>query len=207
MRSFKPLLAVALFGLAVAAAAQVYDLQKEFSIRQNPSGPWTYGYSKTVTGFEPFRSNSKVPEFYENRGQQGLVGWSQPDAVFPFVAVNDGATTLYQRWRPGDVILHPAVGLFSIARWTNPYKGAAPIKMYITFRRVEDVTPNEPSWYVVANGKIFDQGTLKMGNEERSVTESIDVKPGESVAIVVGCDKNSDGTDLNVSASIHPRKR
>ncbi|MFI5384735.1 MAG: hypothetical protein ACHQ50_01310 [Fimbriimonadales bacterium] len=201
----KPTLAAVAISFAGLAAAQAYDLRNDFAPDANPHQCWSYGSSKNVTGFEPYTNNKLVGQLYANRGQTALVGWSRPDNVFPFASRNQGTTVLYQRWRPTDVVLHPSVDRFSIVRWTNPGSRAAAVHLYVTFRRVEDVTANVSEWYVVANGKVVESGTLDLGNEERSVSKALDIGPGGSIALVVGCRVHLEGTDLSVNALIKPR--
>ncbi|HLX77950.1 MAG TPA: hypothetical protein VKR27_03630, partial [Acidimicrobiales bacterium] len=183
----------------------VANIVNDFSTDANPHRGWSYGSSKSVTGFDPYTNNKQVRELYASRGQAELIGWSRPESPFPFVAQNLGTATLYQRWRPTDVVLHPSVALFSIVRWTNPAPGTSAVHLYATFRRVEDVTPNASIWYVVANGKVVESGSLDLGNEERSVSKTLEVEDGGSIALVVGCKDHLEGTDLSVSARIESR--
>lgn len=201
MKTAAALVMLLLNGLA---GAQAFDLHNAFTTEANPSNGWAFGSSKSVSGFEPYTNNTIVGQLYGSRGQSGLVGWSRPEGAFPFAARNQGTTTMYQRWRPGDVVLHPTADLFSIARWTNQ-AGTLRVRLYVTFRRVENVTPNDSTWYVVANGKVVDSGTLSLGNEERSVTETLEIGRGGTIALVVGCKAHMEGTDLSVSALIDPK--
>jgi len=193
--------------LAGIASAQVSDLHNDFDRDANPHLGWSYGSSKTVTEFEPYTNNTQVKQFYATRDQSELIGWSNPNSVFPYAARNQGTTILYQRWRPGDVVLHPSADLFSIVRWTNAARGSRTVHLFATFRRVENVTANESEWYVVANGKVIDSGTLGLGNEERSVSEVVTLASGGSISFVVGCKVHQEGTDLSVNAVIKPRTR
>lgn len=194
-----------LASITALSSAQIFDLHNDFAEEMNPHNNWSYGSSKTPTGFEPFTDNRQVGRLYTSRGQNGLIGWSRPDGIFPYVGRNDGTVVLYQRWRPGEMLLCPNVGNLAIVRWTNPNITPLKIKLYLTFKRIEDVTTYESQWYVVTNGKVLDSGTMKTGNEERSVTETIKLAPGASVSIAVGCKDHMEGVGLGVSAIIVPK--
>jgi hypothetical protein len=193
-------------GFAATSSAQLFDLHNDFAEESNPHNNWSYGSSKVPTGFEAFTDNRQVGRLYSSRGQNGLIGWSHPDGIFPYVGRNDGTAVLYQRWRPGEMLLCPNVGNLAIVRWTNPNITPLRIKLFLTFKRIEDVTAFESQWYVVTNGKVLDSGTMKTGNEERSVTETIKLAPGASVSIAVGCKDHMEGTGLGVSAVIVPKR-
>ena len=201
--------ASALLVLSVAglASAQIYDLHKDFTIEANPHLTWSFGSSKTVTGFEPYTNNKVVEDFYATKLQGELNGWSRPDGVFPYAARNEGSSVLYQHWNPGDVVLSPSNDLFSIVRWTNPASRLTAVKMYVTFRRIENLTDYVSEWYILANGKVIDYGTLSLRSEERSVTEAFDVAPGGAISLVVGCKDHMDGTELSVNATINAGPR
>jgi hypothetical protein len=202
MGTIKALSALAAISLAGSVAAQIFELQKAFDKDANPHGGWSFGFGKTPTSFELFKDNRQVGELYASRGQSDLKGWSRPEGIFPYVACNLGKEIYYQRWRPEDVVLHPSADLCSVARWTNP-GAAATIRIYATFRRVENVTDNTPQWYVVVNGVVVDSGDLLLGDEEKSVTEVVEIRPKDTVAVVVGCKNHRpDGTDLSVRVTI-----
>ncbi len=191
-------------GITTLSSAQLFDLHNDFAEDANPHNNWSYGSSKTPTGFELFTENQQVGRLHTSRGQNGLIGWSRPNSIFPYVGRTDGTVTLYQRWRPGEMLLCPSVEYLSIVRWTNPKRTSIKIRLFLTFKRVEDVTAYESQWYVVANGKVLATGTMKTGNEEKSVTETLKLAPGASVSIAVGCKEHMDGTGLGVNAVIVP---
>lgn len=195
-------LATSLLCFATVASAQVYDLEKDFSLKANPSGTWSFGGSDEATGFEAFTNNVKVGELYVSQGRMGLVGWSRPDDPFPFVGTNQTQTTMFQRWHSSDVVLCPGRKGYAIARWTNPRPGTTSAKLSVTFRRIEDITGNVSDWYVVVNGVVVESGTLSLGSELASVANTYTLRQGGTIALVAGYKVSPDGTCLSAIASI-----
>lgn len=196
-------------GLLVAsvslAAAQAWDLAKDFSLNSNPNGAWSYGSSQSLGAFNVYVNNANVGQHYLSVfGINGIDGWSRSNDAFPMVARNDSGGTIFQTWAPGQVILHPQNGgLLSIARWIDPNPGQALFRLDSSFRRVEDVTSFVSDYWVLVNGSIMSSGTLLTLNQSAIYNSLLSLHQGDTVDFVVGSEVDSAGTDLNVGAVLN----
>ena len=91
---------------------QVFSAVNQFSLTQNPNGPWSYGFTDGLAG--PFTL------FTSTAGPNGTLfqGWYGPSGGFPLVQTNDSIRNLNY------ILLHPTTpSLYSVVRWTAPTSG------------------------------------------------------------------------------------
>src|SRR5271170_3661277 len=114
-------------GAASASFGQVYDAYAGFSATQNPSGPWTYGWSTDLGGpLVVYRQTFVI---------LGGDNWSDPSINFggdpnvAYVPVDDTSADV----PPGTMAFHPGPGnQFSHCCFTVPAAGTYNIQASFT---------------------------------------------------------------------------
>src|SRR5262245_11536047 len=76
------LICASLCGLATRAAAQNWDLSRDFSTSANPTGVWSYGSKTSLNaGLNLYADTARTPAHY---GTSQLAGWTDPTlAIVP----------------------------------------------------------------------------------------------------------------------------
>jgi len=112
---------------ASTALGYAFDAAADFSIAQNPNGPWSYGYSLQLGGpLIPYTDSgivSGTPFEYWQYDPAGVGG--------PSIHRNSSGETAtyiwptsYHLYSPGQLSFHPGpAGEFSIIRFTTPQTG------------------------------------------------------------------------------------
>lgn len=169
-------------------AGKMWNFKKGYSLKQNPSKEWSYGWTPSLGG--------EFVKYTEAYDENSWAGWRWNKFV-PSVAVNH-ADQVREGTRPGDVQLHPGPsGQYSVVRWTAPQ--SAKMKVEGSFEAgnigLVDV-------HVLHNGSelLAVQNTHK--NEPFS--KSISVKCGDIVDFCVGAGRNGFGscaTPLDITIS------
>ncbi len=114
----------------ISAAATVFDLSVDFSLKSNPNGSWQYGYSA---------SNSLDPSQFRAvtySAMAGKIGFWHPQKAdqpgsgyYPYIAYNATGQTQYgssNGWaaRAGEVAMEASnSGQYSLIRFTAPQAG------------------------------------------------------------------------------------
>lgn len=173
----------------------------QFSIKSNPNGVWSYGYSLTKGSpfilFKNYRLNNLVFD------------WVDEKAPFCFVLYNPFEKTVY----PADVIIaepqklvsHPGTkGEYSIIRWTAQETGKYSIDSVFTGKSGYNGTPPATTEVVVLKGanQLFGSNINLNGNgNQKSFHTEINLLKGESIDFAVGYgnnDYNNDSTGVDI---------
>lgn len=125
--------------------AQADDLAADFSIKKNPNGPWSYGYSESRgSGFKLFNTT-----FDQLIYGGHMIAWQLPynDPTFagaeqPIVKALDAIDEHWSVVIPtGTVAMHPASGgQNSVIRWTAPATGTYKLDGAFTGRDIYGTT-------------------------------------------------------------------
>lgn len=204
---------VALMGaMSTQAKATVYDAVNDFSISQNPNGPWAYG---TGTGGSTF---ALMP----NAESNGFAGpnfqyWQVSNPVYsvPLIGKNIGGSTLTSGTvviPTGELLIHPGQATDVIVQWTAPTAGTY---SYAGGFELLDINPTGVIGEVFKDGTQLysglltgpgaDQATLTPGQAE-SFAGLVTLNAGDTLSFVVNNDGNflDDSTGLTATISAVP---
>jgi hypothetical protein len=180
------------------ARVSIYNVAKDFSITQNPSDSWSYGWSTTLGG--PLN-------LYPTTHQQylGIWGWydptlgNEPNVLSNITNMPSGQDRL--TWQPGQLSLHPGPnGEFGDVRWTAPSDGVAFIKgdFYGSLNTGGFLSTDV---HVLQDGVPLFDGYIFGSSDVAAFNRIVAVKAGDTVdfAVGVGPDGNniSDTTGLD----------
>lgn len=189
--------------LTGTAMGRTYDAVKDFSISENPNGPWSYGYSSSATEADFIASISAF-----GTKTSKLEGWVANKSVTTFHPsvehnqtlgpVRFGLTTV-----PPDCLhLHPGrSGHRSIVRFTVPGQGT--YKVQGTFKALNDRTTTDP--HVLVNGKapMFIK-PIKYDNHRSDFSFTQQLNKGDTIDFAVGNGGNgyeADSTGLSATVA------
>jgi len=190
-----------------------FDVANDFSIKNNPNGTWSYGWSTALgTQFIPYAEtdtlayDSVLVDRYKN---------SQFDLRFPYPGIlhnsskerisfgSDITTTVID---PNEVYFHPGPqGQYSIVRWTAPKSGI--FTLDTTFAGIDFFgAGTKVDVHVLRNNSsLFDAYIDNPGDENaRTYRETLVVETGDTIDFVVGFGNGNffnDATSLAVSLS------
>jgi len=183
--------------LSVAPAA-MYDVAADFSATNNPNGPWTYGWSSTLT--------SALDLYSYSTDDRSLNVWSDSVSGSPPSVVHNGTTsdiTLHPEeitWQAGQFALHPgANGEYSHARWTAPYAGTLHIDAMFT--ALAGATTDV---HVLHNGGSLFDGLVDSSHNASWSSTNISFGMGDTIDFAVGFGTGGYGYDTTgLSATIY----
>ncbi|NML18575.1 PEP-CTERM sorting domain-containing protein [Azohydromonas caseinilytica] len=202
-------------GAAVAGAclmplaAAAYDPAAQFSPTQNPSGPWTYGWSASLGG--AFNTAQRhAPD------AAGLDLWmgdvpsdDAPPGFFPLVGHNGtgrpllSANTVYVL--PGELLLHPGPGgEYAVLRFTADMAGSFALNG--RFMSI-DLYPGTTDVHVLVNGQPVFDGMVDTYRAGPSFRSRQALRAGDVVDFAVGFGNGSyynDSTRLQANISPVP---
>jgi hypothetical protein len=166
---------------------QIYDAARDFSIKNNPSGVWSYGYKETLGDtFKRF-------DLVSNRGGP-LSFWIfnnqviEPSVVKNFSSVPTKACPNCDfTVDPGQLVFHPGgAGELSIVRWTCPISG--PYEATASFLGVGHVST--VTIHLFANGQEIFGSNLMTNGQSSTFSKQLFLVEGDVLDAAVGA-----GTD------------
>lgn len=177
---------------SVADAGPIFDVAADFSKTDNPTGPWSYGYSTTLGGaLTLYTVNGNFPN--PNGSPTGLDGWWENISLFNPAAVKNNTGGLLQingtaNYFPGRFGLHPGPnGEFSIARWTAPQDGDVTLASVFTgIDRIGTTT----DVHVLFNGTALFDGLVEGDGDTEGFDAAIAVSQGDTIDFAVGFGSN-----------------
>ncbi len=213
MKSFTRIVSASIpqlvLGLCLALMPGVafgYDAASEFSIFNNPSGTWTYGYSTTLGGtFNAYQYKTN---------QFGLDMWvinfNNPTNPHPSIWHNGTGSnittpTAYQRVLAGGLASHPGPnGEYSILRWTAPSAGTFSIAGSFWG---DDQNGDSADVHVLRNGvALFNGNVTGYYLTPVSYTANLTLSAGDTIDFAVGYGTDGSYNDdlTGLSATIIP---
>lgn len=189
-----------------AIADQSWGTRSGFSLDNNPTGHWSLGYIDDSAGFTLYNTR------FEPGG--GIVGWCgdhHPDR-FGNVTINPTSQPVDafgMRWEPGQVIVHPGMGLYrAVIRFVSPV--SARIRLSIGFTG-QAAGGNPASVAITVNGQGQFSGKMRgfVGrgasrearsgdHPEESFIRTITIARGDRIDFIV----SGDGSDFPGPAGI-----
>jgi hypothetical protein len=171
--------------VAVRAVTGAYSVAHDFSIANNPAGPWSYGWS-APTGDPLTLYPSGV--VINSGGFAGAEYWSDPNHISlgaPSVLYNPTANTIGQGSNlvaAGQVLFHPgSAGEHSVVRWTAPAAGTYDVAALFTG---DDSTSTDVHvWH--NGGSLFD-GTVDRFRAGPYFETDVTVGAGDTIDFRVG---------------------
>jgi hypothetical protein len=170
-----------------------YDPAVDFSATQNPSGPWSYGWSDSM--------GAPLQLYPETLSEHMLQQWGQTNATLsspPFVIFNPNDSTLVEgsySMPPKSLNLHPGLnGEYSVVRWTAPAAGSYHVSATFT---ALDGTTTDVAIQQSSSTSLF-TGYVTVGSPA-GFTGDITVQSGETIDFMVGFGGNGficDSTQL-----------
>ncbi|HUP82468.1 MAG TPA: putative Ig domain-containing protein [Pirellula sp.] len=160
--------------------AVIFDSAKDFSISNNPVGPWSYGWTQSQGSEFHLFSNGF-------RDSNGLDVWNDPSiGVLPVLVHNGTATPISTSgvtWQPGQMSVHPGfANERPVVRWTAPASGKAQIGA--VFSGLDQATTDV---HVLQNSKsIFDGNVVDRRTSATMAPTLIRVIAGDTIDFVVG---------------------
>jgi hypothetical protein len=179
-------------GSSKEATAQVFSAADQFSVTQNPNGPWSYGFTEGLGGpFTQFTVNCT-----SCGGTGGLFdGWFGPYfGIFPLVDTNEEARFI------NTLFLHPAVpNFYSVVRWTAPIKGK--FDLLGVFVGVDRTTTDV---HVLRNSVSLFDGQIRAQSDTSIFDLHVVVAKGDLIdfAVGVGPDGSMDFDSTGLKATI-----
>jgi len=181
-----------LLGGAALVQAQTYDLAGDFSIKKNPNGPWSYGYSETRgSAFNLF--NTTFDQFIYGGH---MIAWQLPYGDVTFAGAEQpivkALETIDEHWSVvipvGTVSMHPGpAGHNSVVRWTAPEAGVYKIDGAFTGRDIYGTTTD----VAVLRGSVPVFTDYVSGyNIPFPFTATMPLLKGETVDFTVGYGQN-----------------
>lgn len=191
------ILALALVPLIVKGSSQdqpavaVYSAADQFSVTENPNGPWSYGYTEGLGG--PF---TQLTFHCTNCGGTGGLfdGWFGPYfGIFPLVDTSQGGRFI------NTIYLHPAVpNFYSVVRWTAPTSGK--FDLLGVFVGADTATTDV---HVLRNGLSRFDGQIRAQVDTSIFDLHINVVKGDTIDFAVGIgpdgSMNNDSTGLKAT--------
>lgn len=171
--------------------AAAYDVAADFSLANNPSGTWSYGYTPTLGG-----SFNLLTLATNNFG--GVTGWNQWSTAAntdPGVYKNNGSVAVTNDGAlvpPGTFVLRPGAGTeLSAARWTAPSEGYWRITG--TFTGVQATTTDV---HIRAGAAaLFDDALSGLG-DTKSFNVTLNTLTTDTLDFLAGNGGNGDAHDL-----------
>jgi archaellum component FlaG (FlaF/FlaG flagellin family) len=186
-----------------------FDLSKDFSITQNPAGPWAYGYKTTKEG--TFTAYTRQ---VRNFGENGVAveKWIRPDvspseiqfnATTNIVTANGGQEII----QPGDVILNPGFkgqpDNFGAVRFTVPagaagiYQLSSAVTTYI-----KGPLSGDSDYHIVFNGQEI-WGEFIASNGSGGYSGYLNLASGDTLDFLVGRGADDELYASGLTISVH----
>ncbi len=184
----------------------VFDAVADFSVDQNPNGPWQYGYSRTLNG--PFELHkTRLTDILQGRAEK----WSSPE-LGPDIGVTHNKTGSTFRDGlthdiPHDAIhMHPGEkGIIDVVRWTCPQTGKYSIVG--EFRGLDVGAAADVDVHVMKNMEVELASSVLFGAggtpSQMPFALNQDLRKGDTLDFIVGVGPSgshgSDSTGLRVT--------
>jgi len=185
-----------------------YDLARDFSTSNNPSGPWTFGYGNIGSTFVPFTFFT-----HDTAAPATVDVWAKPGGGYPAVEKNNSGVTGYSdggqgTYLSGSVWFYPGLEgtaqNYGMIRFTTPAGGAG------TYRVVSDVrsylngaSSGDTDFHILKNGaELF--GKFLGPNSATAYSNNVALASGDVIDFVVGrgADNRLFGSGLFINASL-----
>ena len=165
-----------------------YDAATDFSLTQNPNGPWTYGVRFTETAdFAPFNIPAATPLDFG----AGAMGWSENSGSPPYVGINttgqeydsEGITL-----PTGVLVMHPGVnGEYADLRFTAP----ATATLSVSYKAIGiDVNGTTTDEHVLQNGQEIGSDSIDGYQQQAAGSYKVAVTQGDTLDFLVGTGSN-----------------
>jgi len=189
-------------GAGGAAMQRSYDAVKDFSLAENPNGPWSYGYSSSATKADFIASPSVFGSKFSK-----LEGWyanKSGTTLHPSVEHNKTLGLIYYAGitHPPDCLhMHPGrLGHRSIVRFTVPTQGT--YKVQGAFKALAQTTTDP---HVLVNDKeLMFIKPINHGNQRQNFSFTRQFAKGDTIDFAVGNGGNgyeSDSTGLTLTVT------
>ncbi len=195
-----------LISLFAATPSKTFDLSADFSVKNNPSQDWQYGYSA---------SNFLTPDQFrldKNVDATGTIAFWHPDSnhgpgpsYYPYVAYNPTQQTQMgssNGWsaRAGEVAMEASnTGQYSLVRFVAPASGAytvsaqfAGVHFGLSTTDVHVLHNSTPLFDAEIDGYGGDPAfhKVKGSNPTANYSGEVNLKAGDTVTFAVGYGKN-----------------
>lgn len=179
-----------LLGGAVLAQSQTYDLAGDFSIKKNPNGPWSYGYSDSRGSTLKLFTSALDQYIYGGH----MIAWQLLDGTFAGAEqpIYKALETIDEHWSvvapAGTVAMHPGpYGHHSVVRWTANESGTYKINGAFTGRDIYGTSTD----VAVLHGTVPVVTDYVSGfNTPYPFTVTMPLRKGETVDFTVGDGQN-----------------
>jgi hypothetical protein len=184
-----------------ATAAHAYDAATDFDTVNNPSGPWSYGFSADFTSFNLFTTQHVLGT--------GVEGWRRTSPGEPWVVKNLTAGTVTfgtASVEAGRLLAHPSNdGARALIRFTAPtagqYDWSAAFEQRNTLSSSVDV-------HIVHNATAVWSGISSTFDVPVTSTGTVTLAAGDTLTAAIGPDGNYandwTGVDFSVQAVPEP---
>jgi len=190
MKIIKSFTLAALIGLLktslVCQAQMTYDAAREFSLTDNPTVVWSYGYSGSFGTFTTFPGQSDQ--------SSALPFWRpDPNSTVPTVGKNTSGQILEASgniFQIDQMVFHPGDSVhnqYAMVRFTAPKTGAYTLTARFSGVYALDAGTTSDV-HVLVNGMSFFDGAVQGYGSEVSFTppSSVTLRDGDTVDFVVG---------------------
>lgn len=171
---------------------QVFSAVNQFSITQNPNGPWSYGFTEGLGGPFTLHTNNCTTSC----GPGGIYqGWFGPILSFyPWVVTSAGARFI------NILDLHPAEpNFYSVVRWTAPTSGRFDLLGLFL-----GVNPGGVDVHILKNGVSAFDGEVRTALDTSIFDLHIMVNQGDTIdfAVGIGGDGSMNGDATGLKATV-----
>ncbi|MCX6996550.1 MAG: hypothetical protein NTV49_05580 [Kiritimatiellaeota bacterium] len=190
-----------------SATRAKFDVAEDFSIKDNPAGPWSYGWIEKPDGSFHLFTNTHISSACPD-----LRGWKQNESFG--VIINTSEEIIHasgSTFRPKQVAVHPgSSGGCAIVRWTAMRAGTVKLAGAFTgLSGLEGTSLTTTDVHVLHQGEEVFASDLNLhgkGNES-PFDVRVAVQPGDTIDFSVGYGNgshNCDTTGLEVVVEYTP---
>ncbi|MCB1745645.1 MAG: hypothetical protein KDK06_00625 [Gammaproteobacteria bacterium] len=187
---------------STTVAATVHDPAAEFSLADNPNGPWQYGYSTTLHGpLTPFVDTLAF-------GGIDFVLRNLANTNTPHIGRNFGTadvTFFSTTFRPGELVLHPGPGgEFAVLRFDVPAAGTWQLDALFDMRSFGGTHSTDV--HVALNGNPLFDNLVTTFDDQAAFNVALALAPGDHLDFAVGANGSylGDTTALIASLALQP---
>ena len=182
LRIFVQLILVAAASPGWAQELPAYSLAHDAVVDSNPSGVWSYGWSRPASNdFTPFSRGETTPE--------GLAHWFSPGMrdEMPVMFRNDRTVDFVVgtfRAMPGELWLHPGHDdMGASVRWTAPHSGS--VRLESVFRSIDTSGLAKRLVVMLGQIEIFSDGIPAGTITDLPLSTNLQVKLGDTLTFQV----------------------
>jgi len=189
--------------------ASSYDLARDFSTSNNPSGPWTFGYETNI-------GSALVPYTFfthDTAGPATVDVWAKPGGFYSAIEKNNSSVTGTSDggqgvYLPGSVWYYPGLegnlDNYSVVRFTTPASGSGTYRLLSSVHSYLDgPSSGDTDFHILKNGTpLFEQ--FLAGSSGTSYSNLVALIAGDTVDFIVGrgADGHLFGSGLKIAAGL-----